>query len=70
MYVVVWRDNCPWCDRAKELLDQHKVEYIPVEFDPAMKSLFTALDLRTLPQIWHNTLHIGGFDNLKLFLET
>lgn len=68
-YTVVWRDDCVWCDRAKELLHLCGESFVAVKFDSNLKPLFAALGLTTLPQIWHGTAHVGGFTELKERLD-
>ncbi len=60
--------NCPSCLRAKKLLDSKNVEYteFKVDQDP---DKFKEMKLRsngarTVPQIFINDEHIGGFDDL------
>lgn len=58
---------CPYCVRAKHLLDQKKVAYreIPVDGDPGLRAEMERLSGRhTVPQIWIGDRHIGGCDEL------
>ena len=58
---------CPFCIRAKMLLDAKKIEYseIPVDADQAERRLMTArAGSHTVPQIWIGEKHIGGCDEL------
>ncbi len=58
--------ECPWCIKAKALLDEHNMDYD--EFDlvtsEAAKNTMIYLGLRTVPQIWINDQHIGGYNEL------
>jgi glutaredoxin 3 len=62
---------CAWCDRAKELLTSkgESVEYIDVSTSEAAQNMFRENKLRTVPQIYHNGVHIGGYDKLVKYLE-
>jgi glutaredoxin 3 len=58
---------CPFCIRAKHLLNSKQVAYteIPVDGDPAARRAMTERAGRTsVPQIWINDVHVGGCDEL------
>lgn len=58
---------CPYCVRAKHLLDQKGVEYtdIRVDKETERRSEMVELSGRTsVPQIFINDEHIGGCDDL------
>lgn len=64
--------TCPYCDRAKLLLDQKGIKYteINVEKDPALfKEMVAKTGERTVPQIFIDGKHIGGFSDLKQLNE-
>jgi glutaredoxin 3 len=64
IYTTTW---CPYCIRAKRLLDSKQVTYreIKVDNDPALRSEMTRLSGRyTVPQIWIGDRHVGGCDDL------
>ena len=60
--------TCPYCHRAKRLLDSKGVEY--TEHDISMggpkkaEMLERAPQARTVPQIFIGDLHVGGSDDL------
>lgn len=60
--------NCPFCDRAKKLLDQKGVNYIEinVEQDDAklQEMIKRSGGKRSVPQLFINDHSIGGFDDL------
>ena len=70
MKAIVWsKDQCPYCVQAKALLDSRGIEY---EERNIMKGTWTKEQLleavptaRTLPQIFLDGDHIGGFSELK-----
>ena len=67
MLTVYTKNNCPFCDRVKALLESKGVPYktINVQDDPETKEFLMAQGLRSLPQIFDgNTLLTGGFQNL------
>ena len=68
-FTIVTRPGCIWCDRAKALLEEHEVTFTTVEFNEGMGPLFLTLGMTTVPQVWRNKQHIGGYEALKEFLE-
>ena len=64
--------NCGYCTMAKQLLDSKGAEYeeIRIDVDPEQRQIMMDKSgRRTVPQIFINDQHIGGFDDLKA-LET
>lgn len=60
---------CPYCIRAKQLLDHKRVPYtdIDVAGDPTLRNEMMVLSGRhTVPQIWIGEQHVGGYDDLAL----
>ena len=58
---------CPYCVRAKQLLDAKGVDFneILVDNDPTQRQLMLKKSgRRTVPQIWIGSTHVGGFDDL------
>ncbi|MEN3372744.1 glutaredoxin 3 [Dechloromonas sp. ZS-1] len=59
---------CPYCIRAKQLLNARgvqQIEEIRVDLDPARRDEMTALtQRRTVPQIFIGERHVGGCDDL------
>jgi len=51
-------DNCPWCDRAKSLLLARRLDFEEIDI--------SADAARTVPQIFIEDEHIGGFDELSM----
>jgi len=64
IYTTAW---CPFCIRAKALLDRKGVAYeeIPVDGNPTLRAEMASKAGRTsVPQIWIGDKHIGGCDEL------
>jgi glutaredoxin 3 len=59
---------CPYCVRAKQLLQQRGVttiEEVRVDLDPVQREHMMALTgRRTVPQIFIGDTHVGGCDDL------
>lgn len=63
---------CPYCIRARMLLEAKQVSYqdISVDQEPAQRARMQQLSGRTsVPQIWIGERHVGGFTDL-LALES
>ena len=70
MKVIVYsKPACQFCDKAKALLTQLKIEYTEkvVTKDISLEELFEELGktVRTIPQIVIDENHIGGFNELR-----
>lgn len=70
MYVIVTRNQCNFCDLAKEILKGSGIMY--VEYNVQSGSSRWILDLikkagyTTVPQVWDSEgNHIGGYTELK-----
>jgi len=73
MIKVYTKDYCPYCDRAKSLLTQlgHKYEEIPLGSDQdKIITLVKKTGMRTLPQIFIEDKLIGGYDDLKVLIDS
>ncbi len=58
---------CPYCVRAKKLLEQKNVEYedIRVDQEPERhKEMITRSNRTSVPQIFIDNYHVGGCDEL------
>lgn len=68
MVIVYSKALCPYCDRAKQLLEHKGIEYqeIRVDLDPPKLQEMLAISegRRTLPQIFIDGQGIGGFQEL------
>ena len=60
---------CTFCDAAKKLLARNNVEYKEINIatdDGAMDEMITkANGKRTVPQIFFDDHHIGGYDDVR-----
>ncbi|WP_444903415.1 glutaredoxin 3 [Microbulbifer sp. DLAB2-AF] len=66
--VVIYTTRfCPYCIRAKQLLDSKGVNYreIAVDNKPELRAQMAAkAGRRSVPQIWVGDFHVGGCDDL------
>ena len=69
MKAIVWsKDQCPFCVQAKALLESRGIGYEErnVSQDWTREQLFEAVPTaRTLPQIFLDGEHVGGFTELR-----
>lgn len=61
-------DYCPYCSKAKALLEQKGVDYIEIRVDKEPMKFEEMIrrsnGQRSVPQIFINNQGIGGFDDL------
>lgn len=58
---------CPYCHRAKHLLQRKGVDYEEIRVDlehEQMAIMMKRSRRHTVPQIFIDDLHVGGFDDL------
>lgn len=68
MLEVYSKEQCPYCDMTKQLLEQYKIPYtvIKVDNDDTAREFLVWQGLRSVPQIFHDgELIKGGFQGLK-----
>lgn len=73
MTVIVWsKDQCPYCDQAKALLTQRDITFEERKIGDG----YTREDLlesvpaaRSVPQIVINGSTVGGYDQLRKYIE-
>lgn len=67
MIKVYSKNNCPFCDRAKSLLESKGIAYeaVNIEEHPDAREFLTDQGLRSVPQIFNGTaLLAGGYQGL------
>lgn len=66
MYCTAW---CPYCIAAERLLNTKgavEIEKIRVDLEPARRvEMMQRSGCRTVPQIYIDDFHVGGFDDLS-----
>ena len=72
--IVYTSNNCSYCVRAKKLLKQKGLSYeeinIQIRTDQREEMISKSNGKRTVPQIFINEVHIGGFQELnKISIE-
>jgi glutaredoxin len=70
---IIWsRDQCPFCDQAKNLLKLKGIEYEErnISTDWTREQLLEAVPMaRTVPQIFLDDKLVGGFTELRKHLR-
>lgn len=72
---VYTKPNCPYCVRAKAILEKRGVEYVEISAVENRERLIeevikaTGAAPRTVPQIWLGEQYIGGHDQLVIHYE-
>lgn len=74
MRAIVWSKNgCPYCDRAKELLDGSGIKYEERNLSGGewtkAQLLEDVPDARTVPQIFLDGNYVGGYRELCQYYE-
>ncbi|MDE5061357.1 MULTISPECIES: glutaredoxin 3 [Wolbachia] len=65
--VIYVKKGCPYCIKAKDLLDRKGVEYEEIDVlknSDLFNDIKSKYNVRTVPQIFINDKHIGGCDKL------
>jgi len=69
MKAVVWsKPACPFCVKAKNLLKNKGIEYEEKNIAEGYKIedlLALVPNARTMPQVWLDGEHLGGYDQLE-----
>jgi len=69
MKAIVWsKPNCPQCTSAKQLLQLNNIEYEEKNIAEGHKIqdlLALVPNAKTMPQIWLDEEHIGGYLELR-----
>ena len=67
MITIYSKNNCPFCDRAKALLESKGITYnlINIEEQPEHRETLVDLGLRSVPQIFKDGVLLpGGYQGL------
>jgi glutaredoxin len=67
MITVYSKNNCPFCDRAKALLESKEIPFqvIKMEDDPDARDFLMDQGLRSVPQIFKDGVLLpGGYQGL------
>lgn len=71
-FKIYGKNNCRFCVKAKKLAVDYGVryEYIDVGYIDGLNELRSLLpEVKTVPQIWYDGKHIGGYNEFATELE-
>lgn len=62
---------CVWCERVKGLLDSYGIPYDvdDISMDEHALEIFRAAGYQSVPQVFLNNKHIGGFEATAKYLR-
>jgi glutaredoxin len=72
MIVIYGNDTCVYCRKAKKLAEQYNLayEWKDTDKDLVLNELKNQLpNAKTIPQIWWNGDHIGGYEDFAIVLN-
>ena len=64
--------DCYWCDEAKSLAKERDIQFTECDVgDESVKQHLKKIkpDVKTVPQIWDGDVYIGGYEELKEYLD-
>ena len=72
MYKGYATKTCLYCQRAEQLLSINKLpfEKIYIDEDKKSKEFITEQGYKTVPQIWYDDEHIGGYTELVSYINS
>ncbi|MGV6807913.1 MAG: GrxA family glutaredoxin [bacterium] len=73
-YTIFGHEQCPYCHRARQVLDQKNLAYRYVDIhkenvSPADLEKTIGKPVRTVPQIFHGEQYVGGYTELMGYLS-
>jgi glutaredoxin 1 len=73
MITIYAKNNCKWCTLAKDLAESRGLscDYRNVDdnFQFLLELSSLKPDVKTLPQIWWNDKHVGGYTDFAAEIE-
>lgn len=71
MYVIYGTKDCKWCNKAKELATSEGIffRYVDLHKDKDSFDFLLKNGLKTVPQVFKDGVHIGGYTDFKESLE-
>ena len=67
-FYIYGKGSCPYCTEAKRLLDSHGYKWIYLSLDENPE--WRDPEWKTVPQIFHDGIYLGGYSDLERYLET
>jgi len=57
---------------AKNLMNENKIDFLEIslDHDNDARNMLKSMECKTVPQIFNGELHIGGYTELKQYLDS
>lgn len=70
MFTVYGREDCSYCRKAKNALNEYNVKfnYIPLEGEPDLREDLRSQGFDTIPAIFLNGKELGGYEELEAWM--
>lgn len=70
-WVIIGQSGCSYCQDARLLLTEKGIEYayFSTTEAPILKKLLRDMGLTKVPQVFHNGMRIGGYNELRVYLD-
>ena len=70
---IYTKDHCIWCDRAKGLLNAHSIDFEEIDLsnDSERVKFYNNIgdNVKTVPQVFIDDVRIGGYQDLRGWLN-
>ena len=70
---IYTKDFCIWCDRAKDLLNSHSIDFneIDISDDDTRTKFYENIgnNVKTVPQVFMDGERVGGYQDLREWLD-
>ncbi len=70
---IYTKDFCIWCDRAKDLLNSHSIDFneIDISDDDTRTKFYENIgnNVKTVPQVFIDGERVGGYQDLREWLD-
>ena len=72
VYVVYGKKGCPLCVKSVAMIERFEkiYSYIDIEEDGQALGFLVKQGFKSLPQIYYNDKHIGGYNDLQKHILT
>jgi glutaredoxin len=74
-FLILSKEDCGWCDKAKALINECGGSWVSVDYkdSPVIKPLMKLSYLKTVPQVWAETMvgteFVGTYEDLVVWLQ-
>lgn len=71
--IIYSGEHCPFCQRAKQFFESRSIDYteLRIDTDAGLRQEMEAKSgRRSIPQIFINGQHVGGYDDLMALART